>query len=163
MDVMKHLTEQEIQDIAGGKDLSCPEVKRAHLAECPDCRVLFRFYRALAEAVKNESRFTLSSGFPGRVIQAMQSEKDKRSLWFERILTGGCVFFGAVIALFYLNKNGMVSRWADTLNHQLITQAGQMIPPDTGQSFVLPLFIIFLLIMFQAADRLLIRRKANVN
>lgn len=160
---MNHLTEQEIQEIAGGNAIPGQAEKREHLAECPDCRVLFRFYRTLAEAVRNESRFALSSGFSGRVLQAVQSEKDRRARWFERILTGGCIFFGAVIAVFYLNKSGMLSRWTDMMSQQFIPQAGQMIPADSGQSYALPLFIIFLLIMFQAADKLFIRRKANVN
>ncbi len=159
MGVMNHLTEQEIQDLADGLETDGQGEKRKHLGQCPECMKLFDFYRSLCQAVKSDDGFQLSPQFSSRVASVIVSEKEKQSRFFEMLLTGGCIFLGIIISLFYMFRSGLMDRWAEnvpTLNLPQVDFGSQ-------QPVIFLFYILVILIMFQAADKMLIHRKIHGN
>jgi hypothetical protein len=159
MGVMNHLTEQELQQMADGLTFADQQEKRMHLDQCPDCKRIFHFYETLRQAVKTENRFQLSPQFSSRVAGIILSEKERQSRLTEILLTGGCIIFGLIISLFYLNRNGILSRWSDTLSRNVIPE----FTFNSVQPFVFVIYILALLVFFQAADKLLVHRKFRIH
>ena len=154
---MNHINEQEIQLMAEGRTVVDYNDKRSHMERCLDCMNLYNFYKTLAEAVKTENNFQLPPGFSDRVSSMIVSEKERQSRWMEYLLSGGCILLGIIISLFYMYRSGLMDRWAENVPKLNLPQV------DFGsqQPVIFLFYILVILIMFQAADKLLVRRKIH--
>ena len=71
---LRHLSDEDIQAYLDGRLVHRVKLIERHLLECDSCREKLEHYRAVFQALKQDTTPSLAPGFPDRVMAAVAKE-----------------------------------------------------------------------------------------